>query len=273
MAMRRRITVLVLVLVVVVVGGLLVTFVGRVRDAAARSQCVNNLKQLGLGLETYRDTFASFPPGTVPNEGLPPERRLAWLVDTLPFMDQIYIPFDRSQAWDAAVNREPKVSRIDEDVDKDDVLGEVAGLRCPANEARATAGWPGLTDYVGIAGLGQDAVTRDLGYPGTGVFGFDRKTGLDDIKDGTANTMLVIETTRDNGPWTAGGFPTVRGLDPAGGPYLGKGGQFSSNHRGGTNVGFADGSVRTLNETVRPEAFEAMATLAGGEEVGRVGEE
>jgi prepilin-type processing-associated H-X9-DG protein len=273
--MRRRITALVLGLGVVVVGGLGVTFVSRVRDAAARAQCRNNLRWIVLALHNYAGSSGgTFPPATIPNDRLPPEERLSWLVGMMPFLDQPQVLVDRDKGWDTEENRVPKVRYGDtEDRWREEPLADVPLLQCPAGDARAVLGRPGVTHYVGVAGLGQDAATRGLGYPGTGVFGYERRTPLEDIKDGAANTMLVIETTRDNGPWTAGGFATARGLDPAARPHLGKGGQFASNHRGGTNVGFADGSVRTLNESVSTEAFEAMATVAGGEDVGRVGDE
>jgi hypothetical protein len=67
------------------------------------------------------------------------------------------------------------------------------------------------------------------------------------------------------------------GVEPGGVPYLGEGGQFASLHRGGpfswsppivTNVLLADGSVRRLSASVSPGVIEALATIAGGEEVG-----
>jgi hypothetical protein len=277
--MRSRSNALVLVLIVAVGGGLLLPAVARVRDAAARTECCNNLHQLALGLQNYADTHNRLPAGTIPNVALPPERRLSWLVDALPYAQQCSFVIERGQGWDAEHNRVPKSSWYDEDQARwrEQPLGEVLTFRCPSNPAAAAPGWPGLTHYVGVAGVGRDAATWDVGYPGTGVFGHDRRLGLQDITDGTAATLLVIETTRDNGAWTAGGFPTVRGLDPAGGPYLGQGGQFGSNHRDGrpfvTNAAFADASVRGLTDTIRPEVFEALATVAGGEGVGQVGDE
>ena len=80
--------------------------------------------------------------------------------------------------------------------------------------------------------------------------------------------MMVIETAKDNGPWIAGGPSTVRGLDLSGLPYLGRNGQFGGTHRGGANVLFADGSVRFIHESIHPQVFEDMATIAGGEDVG-----
>jgi prepilin-type processing-associated H-X9-DG protein len=102
-----------------------------------------------------------------------------------------------------------------------------------------------------------------------GVFGYDRKTRLKDITDGVSTTLLLIETATENGPWTAGGRPTVRGLESNGVPYIGRQAQFSSFHRGGvTNALFADCSVRALRDGVAPEVLEALATIAGHEDVG-----
>jgi hypothetical protein len=138
-------------------------------------------------------------------------------------------------------------------------------------------GWPGPASYVGVAGVGADAAGRPAGYPGLGLFGHDRKTRREDIKDGAATTMTVIETTWKNGPWTAGGYPTVRGLEPSATPYLGPGGQFGSNHWQGslfssnspsiTKAVFADCSVRSITDSISPDVLEALATIAGGEDV------
>jgi prepilin-type processing-associated H-X9-DG protein len=112
-----------------------------------------------------------------------------------------------------------------------------------------------------------------------GVFGYDRRTMLKEIKDGLENTLLILESARDNGPWAQGGPATVRGLDPADQPYLGTGQPFGGTHfaenslfgRGksiGCNVAMADGSVRFLHETTPPHILEALVTIAGGEEIG-----
>jgi len=282
--MRRLINVLVLVLVFVLAGGLVLSAIPKIHAAAARQQCQNNLKQIGLGLHNYRDSYGSFPSATIPNDAVPCDKRLSWLVDTVPYMDQLRLLIDRKKAWDDEVNRVPR-TRYEDDNDHwiEKPLGELKLFRCPDNPTVATADAPGLTDYVGISGVGKNAAELALGYPGAGFFGCDRKLKLGDIKDGTANTIMVAETNVANGPWTAGGFSTVRGLDPAGGPYLGVGGQFGSGHRSCrgwfsptstviTHVVYADGSVRGLTDSVSPAVLEALATIAGGEEIGPVGE-
>jgi prepilin-type processing-associated H-X9-DG protein len=77
--------------------------------------------------------------------------------------------------------------------------------------------------------------------------------------------MMVAETTLNNGPWTAGGPATVRGLDPGRQPYVGRGCQFGGTHRGGVIVAFADGSFRFHRDALNPKLFEAISTVAGAE--------
>jgi hypothetical protein len=278
--MRRRVTVIILVVVLVLTGGLVAATIPRVRQAAARMQCQNNLKQLGIALHDYTSAnSSSFPAATIRVEGLPLERRLSWFVSILPYMDQVGLGIDRTKAWDAEENMEPTFFWMEDHTRMvSRPVGECKMFRCPLNSATAEPGSPGLTHYVGMAGLGIDADGRSAGYPGVGFFGHDRQTRLEDVKDGAATTIMVIETSWKNGPWTAGGYPTVRGLELTGEPYLGAGGQFGSNHTGGsvfslsrptlTNALFVDGSVRSLTNAIKPEVFEALATIAGGEDVG-----
>ena len=280
--MRRRISMLIVVLVFVLVGGLGLSALSKVRGVAAQANCQNNLRQLGMAVGGSYDCFNSYPPAVVPNDKLACNQRLSWLVDIVPFAEQMYLGIDRSKAWDADENRVPTTrhySGLHDEKGTIGPLGEMRFFRCPANPVTAPPDAPGLTDYVGVSGIGSDAAERSLGYPGVGFFGCNRKLKREDITDGTGNTFMVLETNKDNGPWTAGGFPTVRGLDPAGGSYLGKDGQFGSGHRSCngwfslksttlTHAVFADGSVRSLSEAIDSRTLEAWATIAGGEETG-----
>ena len=133
-----------------------------------------------------------------------------------------------------------------------------------------------LGSYVGMAGLGRDASLLPCSDPKAGVFGYDRKTKFADVTDGHSTTIMVIETNFENGPWGAGGFSSVRGIDHEGSAYLGTAGQFGSFHRTQeallfypkcSNCAYVDGSARYITETIDSEVFEAMATIAGGEKV------
>jgi prepilin-type processing-associated H-X9-DG protein len=209
----------------------------------------------------------------VPNPSLIPEKRFSWYVDIDRFLMQMTIEFDKEQSWDYENNLNPRCHGMDTPSWD---LGIVARYLCDSDPTQRDS-LPSVTHYVGIAGFGNDAGELPRGYPGVGVFGYERKTKFEVITDGTSTTMIVAETGWKNGPWTAGGFPTVRGLDPNGMPYLGKNGQFSSMHRSGsgffskgefaTNVLYVDGSVRSSAESLDPRIFEAMSTIAGGEKV------
>jgi hypothetical protein len=154
------------------------------------------------------------------------------------------------------------------DNNREEIIGHMKILLCPANPNRAEDDTPGVTHYVGVAGVGEDAARLPLDHPRAGVFGYDRQTRLEDLRRGGRKTLLVIETATNNGPWTAGGPATVRGLDPEGLPYLGAEGQFSSRHLPRvTHALFADGAVHPLSSRLSSQVLEALATIAGGETV------
>ncbi len=265
--MSKRLTVLVVVLMLVTGGGLLAFSICRVREAANRISCTNNLKQLGLALQAYHDSNNSFPPGTIPSP-FPLEKRFSWLPLVVPYLEANGpLLYDLAKPWDAEENRDLK-RRIERPKFPEpgvvpEVLtvpvGPIKTFFCPSNPNRLQEGFPSLIHYVGIAGLGVDAPTLPKEAPSTGVFGYDRVTALKDIKY-PHNTLLLAETAQENGPWTAGGLPTVRGLDPSL-PSIGRGAQFGC-HPGGANMLFVDGSVRFLDEAMDLGLLDAMATLA-----------
>lgn len=273
--MRRLINAAIVVVVLGIAAGLVICAIPRIRDAADRSQCQNNLKQVGLALYNRYDTYGKFPSATIPNENLPCGKRLSWFVDVLPFMDQIRLGIDQKKGWQDEPNISFKVTVRDaqDRVIGSKPLGELKMFRCPADPTVSPTDTASLTNYVGISGVGADAAELRLGYPGVGFFGCEWQINLEDIKDGTGNTVAVMETNADLGPWTAGGFPTVRPFDPAKAPYLGAGRPFGSGHRGVTQAVFADGSVHSLTPSIQPEVLEAMATIAGGEKTEPLGEE
>jgi len=256
---------------IVIGAGLLFSGISKMHEAAGRANCNNNVRDIGVSIQNYLDVNACFPPGTVRNQLLPAEKRLSWLVEILPYIESTNLVFDKKKSWDAEENlrlRDPKGTRRN--------VGEYRLFLCPSNPIRADLDWPGLSHYVGIAGLGRDAaelslregedsaIRRDVGF-----FGYDRKIKPEDIPDGLATTLAVAETRAENGPWTAGGRATVRGLDSQL-PYLGSGGQIGGNHIGRAMVLMADGSARFIGESIQPKVFEALATIAGGEEVGQI---
>jgi prepilin-type processing-associated H-X9-DG protein len=255
--MRSVVLVLVVVVVLVLGGGLLVIGVSRVREAAGRILCTNNLKQIGLTIQNYAATYdGQLPQATEPNPRLAPEKRLSWLVSILPFVEanNLYSRTDRTKGWDAEENRFL-------------ALTDYKVYQCPAFPEGPPLSTLMPSHYVGIAGLGSDAAVLPLEDARAGLLGYERKLNYKDLEKGTSTLLVMVETAQVAGAWSAGGWPTVRGLDPDDPPYLGPGGQFGGLHREGVNVLFADGTVRGLRRSIDSEVLEALVTIKGSQEV------
>ena len=86
------------------------------------------------------------------------------------------------------------------------------------------------------------------------MFGYNRKTRLRDITDGTSNTVMISEASKDYGAWSAGGTATIRSLTKK--PYIngpdGIGGPFP----GGCHMLMGDGSVRFVSQNIDPKTME-----------------
>ncbi|HEY7426258.1 MAG TPA: DUF1559 domain-containing protein [Gemmataceae bacterium] len=231
-----------------------------VQDKSHLAGCANNLRLIGQAVNRYSDhNDGQFPPGTVSNASLVPERRLSWAAAIVPFLsegtptgkkwEELAGEIAFQEAWDAPVN---------------DALRQknVAPFLCPAFVRGFADGRKGLSAYVGIAGVGRDAAILPLTDPRTGIFGYDRTLTRGDIMAGISTTMMAAETAHENGSWLAGGPPTVRGLDPDCERYIGLGRPFGGLHREGCNVLRADGSVRRpVPDNVAPKVFRDMARI------------
>src|SRR4051794_30234295 len=86
-AMHRRVSFLLLVVLLLAGGWLVLAGISRVREAARRTDCTNNLRQLGLAVHGYAGDYRGFPTATVTEPSLAPERRLSWLVEILPYLE------------------------------------------------------------------------------------------------------------------------------------------------------------------------------------------
>jgi hypothetical protein len=225
---------------------------------------MNNLKQIGLGLHSYHDTYKYLPTATVPNTALPVHRRLSWLTSILPFVEQgpLANQMHHDCAWDADENCRA-------------VAESIAIFMCPAGVGYGTQPL-NFTHYIGLAGIGVNAAELAISHSHAGVFGYDRRVRLRDITDGTDSTVAAIERSTGNAPWAAGGPSTVCGLDPAQAVYIDECGPFGVKHKTDTffrtnpvvaNTLYADASVRTLGGDVDPDVLRARATIAGGEVV------
>ena len=236
--------VLVVIAIIAIIIGLLLPATRRARHASARAQCTNNQKQLMLGMHGYSDVHkGKFPPGCV-GSGATPEERLSWMVAVLPYVEQesLYRQFDLDQDYEGNLGAAATRIKV---------------YTCPAG-ADPESPDP-VSHYVGMAGLGSDAPARPAGAPGNGVMGYDRQIMLTEIDDGTSNTIALMETRTDIGPWARGGPATVRGFESAGRSVE------DCHEGGGLVVGMADVSVRFLRISTSPAKVAAAITVAGGE--------
>ena len=237
----------------------------RSREAARRTACQQNLKQLGLGFLQAEHTTGLFPAGTVVREGLPPEKRLSWYVGSSNFLlQQQWLVMQMDQPWNSPANLKPMRAFYQDMERKDEcrVAFRCFPLsHCPSAPTQAPLELPEFASYVGIAGLGSDAPELPLKDAKAGMWGYDRRTRRKDITAGRAETMFLAETALDNGPWTAGGPPTVRGIVVNRQPLLGKGGQLGGFHPGGLNLLLVDGSVRFTSDAIDPAILADMLTI------------
>jgi hypothetical protein len=225
------------------------------------------MKQIALAMGSYHDAHGRYPCGTVVESAEAPEERLSWLVALLPHLEQAPLSkeFDEEAGWAESSNQKAAQTSI-------------KIFHCSGQHGRDwDRPWP-RTSYVGIAGVGADAPSFHLKDPGWGVFGHERRVARKDVTDGTSMTMFLLETAEDKGLWAAGGSATVRPIDPARQPYLTAQGPFGMEHSNPlfwqitrqpveTMAAMLDGSVRSLSDDISPRTLEALATIAGGEEI------
>lgn len=270
--------------------GLLLPAIQSARGSAARVQCLNSLKQIGLGLHGFHDIHRRLPPVTTrefPSHD--PNSVLSWMGLILPQMDQ-------APLWAVSEDACRKDNRH---FNNPPHIGHATVVRtyvCPSDErllvplTNATGERAAFTSYVGVAG----SFVRSQLYPG--VLGQIPGIRLGDITDGTAQTLMAGERpppdSQEAGHWYGGArlglMPDFRGPNEAmevpalrhAGQCPSAGGEFGpgrtdnpcdrfhfwSLHSGGANFLFADGSARFLPYTASPIMRE-LASRAGGEVV------
>ncbi len=226
---RRGFTLIELLVVIAIIAALvaiLLPAVQQAREAARRTQCKNNLKQIGIALHNYHDTFSVLTPGS----GMPSGNNANWRLHLLPQMEQGAL-YDSLDFTDGARSFRGNSSHANATI-----LGGVTlqVYVCPSSDLDPNAALSGNTKriqvpmYIGIAGAYPDPAGRVVGsnsnyggqFTNNGTLLWNQTTDFSDLSDGLSNTMVVAEQSGRVGT-----------ADLRAGYYGGYGGsQFSKGH-------------------------------------------
>jgi prepilin-type N-terminal cleavage/methylation domain-containing protein len=294
---------LVVIAIIAILVALLLPAVQQAREAARRSACKNNLKQIGLALHNYHEAHACFPfgwGGTTPASGSPGYSAIS---QVLPFLDQspLYALIDFERPLNDPANNNPRRQ-------------ELTVLRCPSDFDNPQPQAGGATNYYGNKGSGILWQSPDQ----SGLFVYRKCLHFRDIVDGASNTAAFAErllTDGNNGQLNPESDVFLSFGDPAdqdeaiqmcnavdinnlanqfpifmGAPWMN--GQHcylhvnvpnqrscgfyptkatmppSSHHVGGVHMLLADGSTRFVNENIDLQTWRAIGTRYGKEPIG-----
>jgi len=319
---------LVVIAIIAVLIGLLLPAIHKVREAASRSKGSNNLKQIGLAIHSFEGTFGFIPPGGVdttvggwPQFGVPAKIKQGWAILTLPYVEQdamfrqYRLDLDyRHPTNNPVVSKPikimmcPSVALGDEErifTRVDPTYGTLRQAACDyAPDNAINSGLRDGTSYNLVDNLGTPPVA-DRNYWGVmRVYRYDpgattpvderNLTKMNDIIDGTSNTLVIAEDAGRPQWWTSVGQRPVTGPISGSGwadrdnEYIthgappdgssANGGPCAVNctneneifafHSQGANVLFADGSVHFLKNDINIRIVGRLITKAGGETIG-----
>ena len=287
--LRRRsagFTLIELLVVIAIIGiliALLLPAVQKVREAANRMKCQNNLRQIGIALHSYHDAFGSLPPCKVTGAGAPHHN---WVPRVFPYLelDNLAKLYHWDVNWDNELN-----DSLDLSINPNQINQQVVKvLQCPsAPGGRHGANQRGINDYPAINTADNLGILIEVNVPAN----HPMRSGvrLTDITDGSSSTIMVAEDGGRNQHWVSGRFVSSsgsgegawanpsneikpEGADPITGARPGlcpmnctNESEVYSFHTGGANCLFGDGSVHFLRANLSLPLLTALVTRAGGE--------
>ncbi|MEZ6132712.1 MAG: DUF1559 domain-containing protein [Planctomycetaceae bacterium] len=284
---------LVVIAIIAILIALLLPAVQQAREAARRTSCKNNMKQLGLAIHNYHDVHLCFPMSAQVSHATnhpAPSNGFSWISMTLPYFDQA--PLYNQLNFNLKLT-EGTVSN-----NRTLIESPLPTLLCPSDPTTAVRSdlanwwaWPG-EPTAGTVGRGPAGVTCYMGFQGDwfdsnppdGMFERSpkRPVRMRDIIDGTSNVMAIGERSPSYSPWCAWSagngvwivdryrINQIRETEPVpnaaevGGVKYGA----ISMHEGGIQVVFADGSVHFLSENMDHLTYQQMGRHADGKPTG-----
>ncbi|MFO0930425.1 MAG: DUF1559 domain-containing protein [Gemmataceae bacterium] len=293
---------LVVIAIIAILIGLLLPAVQKVREAAARMQCSNNLKQIGLGLHAFHGQTGYFPAGALRSPatgtvgpmwqkfGITTNNvRHSWAVFILPYIEQdnLYKQYNLNADWAAAANQTVRETAVATYLCPSTPGGRLRFNDKTVNGAaiRAAAGdyAPNYGYDSGLEGAGLVDVAIDR----NGILDVNKTWSIPEIRDGTSSTILLCEAAGRPDRWQAGRM-TATGGQPDGGwtdhdsTYVLHGftadgvttpGPCHTNctnnnenysfHLGGANTLMADGAVRFIQASLDIRLYARLITRNG----------
>ena len=285
---------LVVIAIISVLIALLLPAVQSAREAARRAQCCNNLMQLGMSLQNYEAAYERLPPGVVSQTDPVLDQakgyHFGWLTQILPFCEQrnVYNHLNFKAGVYDAPNSTCRTILVD-------------NFLCPSDATNMRRGATGLamTSYAGC----HNDVEAPISAKNNGVLYLNSSVRLDDVTDGTSQTIFISEKLNDglDQGWLSGTRASLRNMgsrssrvaggrvsfsvegddDGAGGAQSSLEkvieltdsdkaqaafvGGYGSFHPGGQNVALGDGSVRFLKTSNSVRVRRLLGNRADGD--------
>jgi len=252
---------LVVIAIIAILIALLLPAVQQAREAARRSQCKNNLKQIGLALMNYHDVAQTLPPGVV-YTAVNGNNNFGWTTMILPYFDQA--PLFKKLNSKIDINDPGTGSILVPQANSNTFLNAtiLTAARCPSDVGDEQLDDPafgviGTTNYLGNFGVGVPAIAGTTSATPTmhprfiqGILGVNSKVRIRDCKDGMSNVILAAERRmpRNCQNWGNASGGTVEG-------------QFCSVWSGVIGVAANDGIMAILGSTTEGD-IEAVGTPA-----------